>query len=223
MQFIDEAANYIYMNLYDNLEKLNSQQEMLQTVANSQCILDLNDIPENDFFEALYNEDMKWYRAIVQERISVSKMRIYFVDYGNTEVYDADAVKQNKCLRKRTPIDSDLRYQAIKCVYKNRAPDSAEAFFQDATEKLIDDLYFHLRVTSMSEDTNSLIKQTVYNIDFSDDQEIDQEIVEILQKTHIREEKVLINCFYLIFLYEVDFLIFDRPFFLRLSNKSSRL
>jgi hypothetical protein len=194
MQFVDEAANFIYFSLYDNLAKLNSLQELLQATSNNEFITDLNDTQSGSVFEAQYQADMKWYRVILQERIENLAIKIYFVDYGNTETYDMDMLKTAKCLRKPTPTSLDLKYQAIKCTYKTQMPDSVERFFSDAVEKLVDDLYFYMKITDVHDAESGLIKQKVYNVDFSNDQETDQEIVDIMQPMlEIQEKKVILR------------------------------
>ena len=58
---------------------------------------------------AKYNQDLKWYRALVTKVISEMEVEVLFVDYGNTDSQKVEGVKQIKPELLRFPM------QAVKC------------------------------------------------------------------------------------------------------------
>lgn len=151
-QYSDTKTNIIYLNLSDNIDKLNILSELLQhdhkNSHDIEYIHDINQIkPLIEQYEALFS-DNKWYRCVVCDiDKQLNQLNIYYVDYGNNEVVSIKDLEVKKCLRRRKiksnrnttgagdaggneNIIFNLEYQAIKCIYDK----SVDEFYDDLTK-----------------------------------------------------------------------------------------
>uniref|UniRef100_A0A8C5J1N6 Tudor domain containing 1 n=1 Tax=Junco hyemalis TaxID=40217 RepID=A0A8C5J1N6_JUNHY len=105
--------------------------------------------PENgDPCCAFYSEDGKWYRAVVQKVTSDGRVRVSFVDYGNTEDVPWDNIRQI------SPSFLKLPFQAIKCWLSGIKPGNSK-WNPEATRRFhmyTSGLELQATVTSLSED-----------------------------------------------------------------------
>uniref|UniRef100_A0A8D2M9K8 Tudor domain-containing protein n=1 Tax=Zonotrichia albicollis TaxID=44394 RepID=A0A8D2M9K8_ZONAL len=105
--------------------------------------------PENgDPCCAFYSEDGNWYRAVVQKVTSDGRVRVSFVDYGNTEDVPWDNIRQI------SPSFLKLPFQAIKCWLSGIKPGNSK-WNPEATRRFhmyTSGLELQATVTSLSED-----------------------------------------------------------------------
>ena len=89
--FADTPDNFFIQIMNENLVQLNLlQQKMTSHYEKSRQEWTPN---LNSVCAALYEEDGVWYRALVVEVVSESKCKVHFVDFGNTELVDANFIQ----------------------------------------------------------------------------------------------------------------------------------
>ncbi|XP_068054207.1 tudor domain-containing protein 1 isoform X2 [Anomalospiza imberbis] len=105
--------------------------------------------PENgDPCCAFYSEDGNWYRAVVQNVTSDGRVRVSFVDYGNTEDVPRDNIRQISSSFLKLP------FQAIKCWLSGIKPGNSK-WNPEATRRFhmyTSGLELQATVASLSED-----------------------------------------------------------------------
>ncbi|NWV02947.1 TDRD1 protein, partial [Ptilonorhynchus violaceus] len=97
---------------------------------------------------AFYSEDDNWYRAVVQNVTSDGRVRVSFVDYGNTEEVPLDKIRQISSSFLKLP------FQAIKCWLSGIKPANSK-WNPEATTTFhmyTSGLELQATVTSLSED-----------------------------------------------------------------------
>ncbi|NXR52299.1 TDRD1 protein, partial [Hippolais icterina] len=109
---------------------------------------DVIELENGDPCCAFYSEDGNWYRGVVQNVTSNGRVRVSFVDYGNTEDVPLDNIRQ---------ISSsflELPFQAIKCWLSGIKPGNSK-WNPEATKifhMCTSGLELQATVTSLSED-----------------------------------------------------------------------
>lgn len=79
---------------------------------------------------AQFSKDQGWYRAVVQEEVSESKVMVVFVDYGNEDVVAIDFI------RKIIPSFTHLPIQARECFLSGVQPTSGSNWSTDVVNFL---------------------------------------------------------------------------------------
>ena len=79
---------------------------------------------------ARFSKDQEWYRAVVEQEVSESKMMVVFVDYGNQDVVSVDSI------RRITPSFTQLPIQGRECFLTGIQPTSGSTWSGDAVNFL---------------------------------------------------------------------------------------
>ncbi len=168
MQYVDETYQdqYFYVTLNDQISNMNQVSKFLQletTNANKiKYITNTSEIKPNDVLEACFDYDSKWYRAVAKH-VQTNSVEIFYVDYGNVELYDNESLLKHKKLRKRLFYENEteasilgLDYQAIKCFYVKDKKLSVESFLDQLWAKNISGSSFDLLVKNFETDAYSV-------------------------------------------------------------------
>jgi hypothetical protein len=183
------SVQYFYIQLKEyctRLEQLNTRMQSNEKFDfKVDYITSFSDLKINDNLEALfYNQ--KWYRVKVI-KIKEDHIKCFFLDYGNTEIFEKSIINKNKIFRKRSYYEDEseakifnLKYQAIKCVYlKNNKPstesliisiDLKESFNIIVSEKLKGEYSIQLLDQASDQSYDALLIGTsmINNIDVND-------------------------------------------------------
>lgn len=160
LQYFDEQLQdqYFYLGLRENAEKLNDLDIELQLGApnSTQPIISIKEVKVNDYLEALFDLDQKWYRVKVTE-MTPTNLSIYFLDFGNTQTLShEECFLKRRLLRKRVHEPSDvfdLEYQAVKCCYRNLQNEiSLEDFLAKLSQTPNSEVSFDIIVNEVNHD-----------------------------------------------------------------------
>ncbi|KAF2981222.1 hypothetical protein EK904_014573, partial [Melospiza melodia maxima] len=119
-------------------------------ISNSHELLALNSLNKtlSEYCQNTPPDDGNWYRAVVQKVTSDGRVRVSFVDYGNTEDVPRDNIRQI------SPSFLKLPFQAIKCWLSGIKPGNSQ-WNPEATRRFhmyTSGLELQATVTSLSED-----------------------------------------------------------------------
>nr|KAG5696920.1 hypothetical protein BaRGS_015884 [Batillaria attramentaria] len=124
-----ESVVSFYVQLADRMQELDELMAELETHYNSGVGKPLLNPQVGMPCAARYNEDGLWYRARVKA-FTAKDVDVFFVDYGNTQVANKDAVYQME------PAFMSLAAQAIQCsldVREGRGADAQLTHFNQFT------------------------------------------------------------------------------------------
>lgn len=168
-QFVNEI-----LILSEELSRLHMIQEMKP----------LTDVRRGTVCAAKFSEDEAWYRGIV-DSVSGRKAKVYFVDYGNTEVVSLDVICNLKPEMRTLPaLGIKCRLSNVESKGREWRPEIIEAF-----EELVVDKEFEVKVVGKEGDV-----YIVTLFDVVDNKDVGAQLQSVMHHVNLDATSQDINC-----------------------------